>query len=252
MGRKYLVIDERGKKYLVERPSTLETDLGVFEIDGAARPGDALRSHLGRRALMLNPTLRDYVERMPRVTRIPHFEDIGYVLAFSGLRDGQTVLDAGTGSGCCALYFSQAVGPSGKVISFETRKDAYDVSLRNIRGFGCQNVQLVNSDFGQKEEELKGDLVFLDLGNPSRFLELAVSSLNPGGTIAIYVPFLEEGALCLREIKRLGCGESRMTEIQRRDYESLPAGTRPRTTQTVHTGYLVLGRSPITWGSSDD
>jgi len=252
MERKYMVIDERGKKYLVDVPSILETDLGIFEIGDAAKPGDVLTSHLGRRALLLNPTLRDYVERMPRVTRIPHFEDIGYVLAFSGLKGGQTVLDAGTGSGCCALYFSQAVGPSGKVISFESRKDAYQVSLRNIRGFGCQNVQLINSDFAQKGDEVKGDLIFLDLGSPSSFLELALSSLNPGGMIAVYVPFLEEGARCLREMKRLGFGDTRMTEIQRRDYENLPAGTRPRTTQTVHTGYLIFGRSPLDLASPDD
>ncbi len=242
MNRKLLLIDERGKKHLVDRGIAYQTEGGMWKISSTAKAGDVIQSHLGHKAVLMEPNVRDYVEKMTRATRILHFEDIGYVLAFAGLREGQMVVEAGTGCGACALYFSQAVGKSGRVVSFERREDAYRVASENILGFGCDNIQLVNADLKEKPKDLLADLFFLDLASPSEYLELAFRSLNPGGLISAYAPFVEEGTRCIRKLKSLGCIETCMTEISRRDYETLDSGTRPRTTQTVHTGYLVFGR----------
>lgn len=243
MDKKLLIIDERGKKYLVERGSKLETDIGTFRIPTTVKPRTVLESHLGRRGLLLEPSIQDFVEKMSRPTRILHFEDIGYVIARAGLREGQTVIEAGTGSGCCTLYFSRAVGQSGRVISFEIREDIHRAAVKNIQNFGCGSVDLINADLIEKREDVKADLFFLDLAKPSGFIELALKSLNPGGLIAAYAPFIEEGARCLKKFQDLGCMETQMTEISRRDFETGSNGTRPKTTQTVHTGYLIFGRS---------
>lgn len=239
--KRILLVDDSGKSYLVTPGQRLETNLGVFEIPISWRPGQVLRSHLSRRGVLLMPGIRDYVERMRRPTRIPHFEDIGYILAHAGLGEDQIVVEAGTGSGCTAIYFSVAVG-SGRVITFERRLDVYEVARENVAGFGCENVEILQKDLAEKPPDLKANLFFLDLASPSSFVELAYASLEPGGTVAIYAPFMEEGVACLRILKSLGAQRSGLTEIVRREYENVSAGTRPRTTQTVHTGYLVLGR----------
>jgi len=252
MKRRLLLVDERGTKHLVREGDRLETDIGIFNLPRRASPGTVLRSHLGRTAFVLEPSIRDYVERMPRPTSIPYFEDIGFVLAFAGLRKGQTVVEAGTGSGACALYFSQAVGPAGKVHSFEIRADIHRIAVGNVQGFGCRNVELVCDDVRNKPRDLRADLFFLDLASPSRYVDLANGSMKPGGMICAFAPFVEEGARCVRKLKALGCFEVRMLEVPHRDYEVSSHGTRPKTTQTVHTGYLAFARAlPLRQGRAD-
>jgi len=243
MKRRLLLVDERGTKHLVLQGDRLQTDIGILNLPRSASPGTVLRSHLGRTAFLLEPGVRDYVERMPRPTSIPYFEDIGFMLAIAGLRRGQTVVEAGTGSGACALYFSQAVGPGGKVHSFEIRTGIHQIAVGNVKGFGCRNVELVNGDVRNMPRDLRADLFFLDLASPSRYIDLAHGSMKPGGLMCAYAPFVEEGARCVRKLKACGCFEVRMVELTHRDYEVSSHGTRPRTTQTVHTGYLAFARA---------
>jgi tRNA (adenine57-N1/adenine58-N1)-methyltransferase len=181
---------------------------------------------------------------MARPTRILHTEDIGFILAMAGLREGQTVIEAGTGSGSSAIYFSQAVGSRGKVISFERREDIHGVALENIRGFGCDNIQLVEGDIAEKLGDRECDLLFLDLARPQSYLELAKASVKAGGHIMVYAPFLEDGSGSFRRLIDLGFLEVRLTEVHRREFEAVAGGTRPRTAQTVHTGYILTGRAP--------
>jgi len=241
--RRLVIVDERGRKHLAVPGDRLETDLGIFNLPRRYASGELLRSHLGHEAFALEPNVRDYVEKMARPTSVPYFEDIGFVLALAGLRSGQTVVEAGTGSGACALYFSQAVGPAGKVYSFEIRADIHGIALANLKGFGCRNVELINDDVRNIAEDIKADLFFLDLASPSKYIQSAYSSMKPGGMICAFVPFLEEGARCVRKLKALKCFDVRMVEVSHRDYEVSSHGTRPRTTQTVHTGYIALGRA---------
>jgi tRNA (adenine57-N1/adenine58-N1)-methyltransferase len=239
---KFMMIDDRGKKHLVELGSTLDTDRGIYKVPDDIGKGTRIESHSGNPGVVVSPSVTAYVSKMERPTRIPHFEDIGYILAQAGLREDQTVIEAGTGSGACALFFSQAVGEAGRVISFERRDDILQVGKRNIAGFGCDNIELIHADLRSKPDDMTGNLVFLDLASPSEYLELASQSLDPGGLIAAHVAFLEEASKCLVRLKELELEEISMTEIIRRDYEVKRSGTRPRPTQTVHTGYIVLGR----------
>jgi tRNA (adenine57-N1/adenine58-N1)-methyltransferase len=243
---KYLLLEDRGKKHLVRPGESLGTDRGVFEIPQQIRDGMAIRSHLDHHACLLVPDVRSYVEAMARPTRILHTEDIGFVLGIAGLREGQTVVEAGTGSGCSAMYFSQAVGPGGRVISFERREDIHAIAQDNVRGFGCDNIELVRGDIAEGLGDLRCDVLFLDLARPRRYIELAADSVKPGGHAIIYVPFLEDGTDTFRGLTDLGFLEVRLTEIHRREFEVVAGGTRPRTAQTVHTGYILTARAPPT------
>jgi len=239
---KFVLVDDRGKKHLVEAGAKVATDRGIYKVPEEVRGGIRIESHSGNPGVVVSPSVTAYVGKMERPTRIPHFEDIGYILAQAGLREGQTVIEAGTGSGACALFFSQAVGEAGRVISFERRDDILQVARRNIAGFGCDNIELVHADLMSKPDDLRGNLVFLDLASPSEYLELASQSADRGGLIAAHVAFIEEASRCLVKLKDLDLEEATMTEIVRRDYEVKRSGTRPRPTQTVHTGYIVFAR----------
>ncbi len=242
MDRLLLLIDQRGKKYLVKGGQTLQTDLGVFQIPPATEIPAFVESHMGKGGVVLEPSVRDYVECMDRRTSIPGEKDIGLVLAHTGIRTGDKVLEAGTGSGASAIYFSEAVGPDGVVYSYELREDIYSVAKSNIEGFGCSNVRLFNADLTDAPQDLSVDLVFLDLLSPSQYLEQVVNLLRPGGFFAAFCPFVEDAAQCFRGLRRLGMGELEVVSPTAIRIQVLPHGTRPRTTQNVHTGYLVFGR----------
>jgi len=237
-----LVIDERGKSFLVETGSRLETDIGIFEIPPEPDPPTVLNSHLDHSALMVRPGIRDYIESMSRPTRILHFEDIGYIIARTGVRPGDTVIEAGTGSGATTLYFSAAVGAEGEVITYERRADIFEVANENIAGFGgLDNVSSRNRDIAEAGDEI-ANLVFLDLADPSSQIERMAGSILRGGFLVAYAPFIEEAKRCFSALSELRFMDREMCEISRCEYEIRHAGTRPRSTQTVHTGYIVMGR----------
>ncbi len=242
--RRYMLLEDRGKRHLVLPGEKLGTDRGIFTIPEEIEDGMTVSSHLGHRATLLVPDIRSYVEAMRRPTRILHAEDMGYILAIAGMREGQTVIEAGTGSGSSAIYFSQAVGSRGKVISFETREDIHEIAEDNLKGFGCTNVELVRGDVRDMPGDLTSELFFLDLARPSEYLELARSSTKPGGLVVVYAAFLEDGSGCYRDLADLGFLEVRLTEIHRREFQVVAGGTRPRTSQTVHTGYILSARAP--------
>ncbi len=245
LNTRFLLIDHRGKKYLTQGDRGLETDLGIYQIPRDPETPLSIESHLGHPAVLVEPSLRDYVERMDRPTRTLHFEDIGYIITRTGLRQGQTAVEAGTGSGCSTLFLSRAVGPSGRVISFERRPSIHRTAADNIEGFGCRNVELVNSDLAEMDRALTGHLFLLDLARPSKYVESAFRCLVPGGFLVAYAPFIEEARDCLVALTETGAMEPEMCELVKREYETRKGGTRPRTTQTVHTGYMVLGRRGI-------
>ena len=53
---------------------------------------------------------------------------------------GDTVWDAGAHAGATVYFFSQMVGPNGKVYAFEPDDQSYDFLLRNIELHGLKNV----------------------------------------------------------------------------------------------------------------
>ncbi len=240
-----LLIDQRGKKYLVEGGQTLHTDLGIYHIPTDKVLPTTVSSHMGKPGLLLRPSVRDYVECMERRTSIPAEKDIGLVIAHTGTAAGSRVLDAGTGSGASALYFSAIVGDKGVVYSYEVRDDLFVIARSNIEGFGCTNVRLFNADVREAPAEFSADLVFLDLQSPSDYLQHVTGLLRPGGFVAAFCPFVEDASRSLQALKELGMMELKVLSVTANKIQVLPQGTRPKTTQNVHTGYMVFGRKVI-------
>ncbi len=69
------------------------------------------------------------------------------------LRPGETVLDAGCGTGWCLPMLSQQVGPAGKVIGFEPSPDMLALAAARVNRCMLANTQLLSAS---------GDTVALD------------------------------------------------------------------------------------------
>lgn len=239
-----ILMDERGKKYLLKAGEDFQTDMGIIQsrMIEEARPGDVLRTHLGREVYVLKPSLSDYLELMERRCSILLPKDIGMICAYTGIVNGSRVVDAGTGAGTVAMYLANVVGESGHVTTYEIREDFAEVAERNIRDFGFKNIDVKNRDIKEGIDEEDLDLVFLDLPQPWELMEDLHESLIRGGWAVFYNPYIEQVKILHRVGSKLGFADMRTSEIIEREIEVRRQGTRPRTRMVGHTGYLTFMR----------
>ena len=96
-----MILDERGKKYILKEGQDFQSDLGIVsaEVLSDAEIGDEVKSHLDHSFKIVKPNVNDFIEIMDRRCSILIKKDIGTVLAYTGLGAGSRVVDAGTGAG---------------------------------------------------------------------------------------------------------------------------------------------------------
>ena len=112
------------------------------------------------------------------------------LIAHAGIKPGQKVLDAGTGTGAVAIAAAQIVGPAGRVMAIDMAEQMLDRTQAKIVQFGITNVDLHLMDAGHLEFRAW----YFDAVLCSHALDLLpdmeaairgwVRVLRPGGTIA--------------------------------------------------------------------
>ncbi|KZK92789.1 Demethylmenaquinone methyltransferase [Pseudovibrio sp. Ad5] len=66
----------------------------------------------------------------------------GNPLAFSQFKEGETVLDLGSGAGLDLILAAEKTGPSGKVIGIDVSEDMIALAKRNCEQHGLHNIEL--------------------------------------------------------------------------------------------------------------
>ena len=107
----------------------------------------------------------------------------------SGLADiypGATVIEAGAGSGALTCSLIRAVGPTGRVVSYELRADHAEVAQHNVvTFFGTipATWTLRVADFAEHPVDEPADRVVLDMLTPWEVLPVASAALRAGGVL---------------------------------------------------------------------
>lgn len=239
-----MILDERGKKYILKPGEEFQSDLGIIKADilDDAEVGDVVKSHLDHTFKIVKPNINDFIDLMDRRCSILLKKDIGVVLAHTGLGAGSKVVDAGTGAGAIALNFGNVVGPDGKVVTYEIRADFAQIAQKNISNFGITNIEVKNQSIKDGIEENNVDLIFLDLPKPFEIFEDVFDSLNVGGWLAVYAPYIDQAEISYRVAKKLGFYDIEIIEILERGLEVRQQGVRPKTRMVGHSGYLLFAR----------
>lgn len=240
-GDTILLIDKKGKKYMVKCAGTFHTHYGTLDLDELVGKeyGTKIKTHKKSQFLAVKPNFIDYTEKMRKMPQIIQPKDAAMIVAETGLNRGCTVVEAGVGSGALTVFLASVILP-GVIYSYEIREDFAQVAEKNVKGFGLENVCIKIKDIYEGIDEKSLDLVVLDLPEPEKVVESAHDALTYGGFICAYTPSIEQMMRFRGKAKSFF--HLKTVEVLVREYESKKMGTRPRTLMVGHTGFLTFGR----------
>jgi tRNA (adenine57-N1/adenine58-N1)-methyltransferase len=249
-GEKVLLLDRKDRRYLLtlEAGKDWHSHSGIMRHDDIiGRPeGCSVRTAKGTTLLVLRPTSADWTVKAPRGAQVVYPKDQAMIVALGDVVPGVTVVEAGAGSGALTSALLRAVGPEGRVISFELREDHAVVAERNvIERFGGMpaNWELRLGDVGEGLAGTPCDRIVLDLLDPWEMLKPAAESLRPGGILLSYTPTvpqimrLHEG---LAEDPRWGMAKTVETIVRGWHVDGL--AVRPDHRMVAHTAFLTTAR----------
>src|SRR4051795_11472398 len=185
-GRRHNICLTTGKQFFTNRGSIDHDDL-------IGRPeGFSIASSAGGEYLVFRPLLSEFVVSMPRGAAVVYPKDAAQIIAMADVFPGARVVEAGVGSGALTCSLLRAVGPHGRVLSFERREEFADVARRNVTQFFSGDHPAWQLVLGDLTDALPtsgehADRVILDMLAPWECLAASADALLPGGILCVYV-----------------------------------------------------------------
>lgn len=229
----------------LEPGGELHTHRGIVSHDALIGQswGSQIFTHIGSSYFMLPPSLSDLLKEIRRNTQIMYPKDIGFVLVTMGIGPGTQVLEAGSGSGSLTTALAWAVGPQGRVFSYEIRPEMQNLARKNLERLGLhERVTFKIRDIAEGFDESGIDALFLDVPNPYDYLAQARQALKPGGYFGSLLPTANQVSKLLAALYQYDFAFTDVCEIMLRYYKPVPERFRPTDRMVAHTGFLIFAR----------
>ncbi|MBT2475463.1 tRNA (adenine-N1)-methyltransferase, partial [Microbacterium sp. ISL-103] len=156
--------------------------------------GSVVANSSGHDYLALRPLLRDFAMSMPRGAAIVYPKDAAQIVMQADIFPGAVVVEAGVGSGALSLSLLRAIGPVGRLVSFERREDFAQVARGNVETFFGETPETWSVVVGDLAEALPEqfaagtvDRVVLDMLAPWECMDVVADALTSGGVVLCYV-----------------------------------------------------------------
>ena len=238
--REYLRTLEPGKRVHLRRGTVAADDLiGQAE-------GRVVRNTAEEPFLVLRPTYAHLIPNLPRQAQVIYPKDIASILISADVFPGAMVLEAGTGSGALTLALVRAVGPSGRVVSYDIRDEHASKARTNVESFFGRVpdwLDLRIGDVSAAEPGPEVDRVILDLPEPWRVVPRALDALRPGGIFCCYLPTVPQVSQVTEALRGAGFTDVTTTETLVRTWHVEGQSVRPDHRMVAHTGFVTTGRS---------
>ncbi|CAN5211150.1 tRNA (adenine-N1)-methyltransferase [soil metagenome] len=250
VGDKVLLVDRKGRRYL----QTL-AEGGAFHFHSGVVPhedlvgspeGCTVRSSKGSSLVAVRPTSADWTVKAPRGAQVVYPKDQAMIVQLADVCPGATVVEAGAGSGALTSALLRAVGPAGRVTSFEVREDHATIARRNVEerfGGPPPNWELRVDDVVAGLDGSSADRLVLDLLDPAEVVAAAADALRPGGILLSYTPTVPQ-VMRLRDAlsndERWGMAQTVETLVRGWHVDGL--AVRPDHRMVAHTAFLTTAR----------
>ncbi|AWR97157.1 methyltransferase domain-containing protein [Acidianus sulfidivorans JP7] len=237
--RVYLIKLTKGKR--------LDTDKGFLTHESiiGKEYGDTIPMSKGK-ALLLKPIPADIYSTFARPSQVLYPKDISYMIYISGIKPGDKVIEAGTGSGFLTISLAYAIGSNGKVISYDIRNDMQETAKFNANILNLlDRIEFKNKDIREGIDEKNIDAIFLDMPDPWNVVHHAYESLNPSSSLIAFVPTVNQIEKTYLAMKDQGFIDIHAEELMLREYQVKENATRPKNIGVMHTGFIIRGRKSI-------
>jgi tRNA (adenine57-N1/adenine58-N1)-methyltransferase len=248
-GDDIILIDPKGEEHLLTLTpgKPFGTHKGnILHDDIIGKPdGSRVLTSRGTEYRVFRPTFNQYILNLKRHAQIIYPKDIGPILLWADIFPGATVVEAGIGWGALSIKLLEAVGPSGRLISYEVREDFAESGKKTVSRFlgECPNFEVKVSDIYLGIEEKDVDRIVLDLPEPWRVVPHAHEALAPGGILLSYLP----STLQVKQMADAVAGQGTFTEpevfeVILRPWHVKGQSVRPVQWMFSHSAFIVVSR----------
>lgn len=248
------LVDGKGRRHNIclEPGKSFHTNRGGLEHDAliGRDEGFTITSTSGGEYLVFRPLLNEFVVSMPRGAAVVYPKDAAQIVAMADIFPGARVVEAGVGSGALTCSLLRAVGPYGRVSSFERREEFADVARKNVTQFFGGDHPAWELTVGDLVEALPGvenpgtvDRVVLDMLAPWECIDAVAEALVPGGVVVAYVATTTQLGRVVETLRAHGeFTEPQPWETLVREWHVEGLAVRPSHKMNGHTGFLVTAR----------
>lgn len=250
-GERVQLTDAKGRHYtmVLAEGAEFHTHRGAIAHDAliGLEQGSVVKSSNGALFLALRPLLVDYVMSMPRGPQVIYPKDAAQIVHEGDIFPGARVLEAGAGSGALTLSLLRAVGPAGRVVSYEQRADHAEHARRNVSvyfGGLPGNWELTVADVADSGlPDGSFDRAVLDMLAPWEVLDSVARLVVAGGVLMIYVATVTQLSRTVEALRAQQCWtEPRAWETLQRGWNVVGLAVRPQHSMRGHTAFLVFTR----------
>jgi tRNA (adenine57-N1/adenine58-N1)-methyltransferase len=196
----------------------------------------------GEKFRIYRPSKKDIMESMERGAQVILPKDAAQIIHLCDIRAGDTVLEAGSGSGWLTSSLAVSVMPSGSVISYDKSEKSLNLATANIKKSGLEPyVDFREGDIRESDVGERLDACVLDIPDPWNALENIKKYLIAGGHLCIYVPTYNQVEESFIHMEK-DFFDIEAMEIVMRNLNVKKGATRPEFTGLLHTGFLIHGR----------
>ena len=239
-GHRHSIVLAVGGKFHTAKGSISHDDLI------AQSEGIVVTSSGGTQFLAMRGLLNEFTVSMPRGAAVIYPKDAAQILMSADVFPGARVLEAGAGSGALTCSLLRAIGPSGRLISYERRADFANLARRNVESFFGARPPSWELRVGDLVGSLTGeplDRVILDMLAPWDCVTALAEVLVPGGVFCAYVTTTTQLAQTVETLRvHTGFSEPEATESMVRAWHVEGLAVRPRHNMVGHTGFVITAR----------
>ena len=248
-GEDIILVDPKGEEHLLTLApgKPIGTHRGnILHDDIIGKPdGSRVWTARGAEYRVFRPTFNQYILNLKRQAQIIYPKDIGPILLWADIFPGATVIEAGIGWGALTIKLLEAVGPTGRVVSYEIREDFAESGKKTVSRFlgECQNLEVKVRDIYQGIEERDVDRIVLDLPEPWRAVAHAGEVLAPGGILLSYLPSTVQVKQLVERVEETGLfAEPEVFEVIHRPWHVKGLSVRPVQWMFSHSAFIIACR----------